>query len=320
MSKWIKIKSFNNAYEAEIRRQLLQNAQIKSVVLNARDSLFLFGNVDLYVSEENEKKALNILQQFQGLTKINSFILKKPIELFQKILEENGFETVLKQIENEKFIVDNYELYVKNEDALNAVPYVTGEELKDWSKIDTAEKVRQTRYKVELLADHGIEALTTKKKDADFHLEEINIYVKNSDKEKAESLLENLNGWAKIKSYEKHEIAELRTDVLSKHGIRAIMKKTPDNQIELYVKEDKKEKALDVVKATKEWVEVRRYQMFSEADSMQIALHQANIEASVLAIKDSMFLIGGFALYVEKKKLNEAIELLTELEGGKIIE
>ncbi len=320
MSKWIKIKSFSNAYEAEIRKQLLQNAQIQSVVLNARDSLFLFGNVDLYVNEEDEKRALNILEQFQGLTKINSFILKKPVELFQNVLEDNGFETVLKQIDDEKFILDNYELYVKNEDAAKVVPFLTGEKLTDWTKIDTSEKVRQTRYKIELLADNNIEALIIKKKDTDFHLEEINIYVKNSDKEKAANLLENLDGWTKIKTYEKREVAELRTDVLAKHRVRAIMKNVADGKIELFVKNDKKEIALDVVNATKEWVEVRRYSVFTDADNMQDMLHQEDIDASVLAIKDNVFLLGGFALYVEKNKLNEAIEIITNIEGGKIIE
>lgn len=319
MSDWTKIMSFDNMYDAEIRRQLLQNAEIKTVVINARDSLLLVGNVDLYVNANEEKKALTILQQFQGLTKVNSFILKKPIVLFQKILEENGFETTLKEREDDKYILENYELYVKNDQAQQIAPFLTGEKLEGWTKIDVCERVLQTRYKIEILAEKGIEALIIKKKDSDFHTEDVSIFVKNENEQKAKDILTQLKGWAKIKTFKKIEIAELRVDVLSKHGIRGLIVKN-NEQFDLFVKANKEEEALDVMKSTKEWVEVRRYGTALEAEAMLPILHENDIEASVLTIRDSMFLIGGYAMYVEKRMLTEAIELLTETEGGKIIE
>ncbi|MBN2890773.1 MAG: DUF2007 domain-containing protein [Bacteroidales bacterium] len=319
MSNWTKIMSFDNVYEAEIRRQLLQNAEIQSVVVNARDSLFLIGNAELYVSAEDEKKALIILEQFQGLTKINSFILKKPMLLFQKLLKEHNIETVLKERDDDKYIIENYELYINNEQILDAVPYLTGEKLEGWGKVEVCEKVRQTRYRIEMLDEAGIDAIVVKKRDSDFHLEDITIFVEEKNFEKAKTLLSKLENWKKIKTYQKHDVIELKEDILAKEGIRALII-NKNNEFGLYVKENKATKAEDIVKATKEWVEVRRYNTFVEADALLNILLKTDIDASILTIRDSMFLIGGYAIYVEKRKINEAIEILTEAEGGKITE
>ena len=132
MKGWTKIYSFDNQYDAELRKEILKNASINAVVVNAKDSLFLIGNIDLYVEDQNEKKAIYILEQFEGLTKINSFILKKPIENFQKYIETKGIETKLKERTSDKYILENYELYINNELIESIVQYLTGEKITDW--------------------------------------------------------------------------------------------------------------------------------------------------------------------------------------------
>ena len=318
MDNWKKIMSFDNSYEAEIRKQLLQNAEITSVVINARDSLFLIGNVDLYVQKENDKKALIILEQFQGLTKVNSFIMKKPVEQFQQILETYGISTILKEKDNEKYILENYELYVKNEDAAKVVPFLTGN-LKGWSLSIKCDNIRQTQYKIELLNEASIESLIVKKRDSNFHLDDISIFVKDEDLDKANSIITLLDGWVKIRTFQKYENIELKEEILANKGIRAIIVSN-DNEFYLYVKNEQKEKAESIAKATKEWAEIRRFNTFIEAENTLFILKENNIEAGIITIKDSMFLIGGYAVYVEKRKVNESIEILTDVEGGKIIE
>ncbi len=319
MKDWTKILSFDSLYEADIRNQLLQNSGIESVVINTKDSLFLIGSVDLYVNKADEKKALFVIEQFQGLTKINSFLLKKPIENLQNFLTNKGIETILKERDSDNYILENYELYIENEKTQDVVPYLTGEKLDGWSLVDTCSRTRQTRYRVELLETHKIETIVIKKRDSNFHTEEINIYVKSDFLAKAKEILEKLTDWTVVKTFNKFEVAELKEDILGKKGIRGIIKPN-GNQFDLFVKTAKKEEAEDVLKATKEWIEIRRYANFTEAENALLNLEQNGVESSILTIQDSMFMIGGFALYIDKIKVTEAIDILTEFEGGKIIE
>lgn len=318
-SDWIKIISFSSSYEAEIRKQLLSNAGIEAVVINAKDSLFLFGDIDLYVHEKDEKKSMIILEQMQGLTKINSFILKKPIELFQKYLLNNGISTVLKERANDKYILENYELYIENENIEQVVPFLTGEKIKDWTKINTCTRVRQSRYRVELLESKGIESFIIKKRNSDFHLEDISIYVANSNAQKAANILKELSDWTKIRTYSNFETAELKEDILGRNKIRALIIQSA-KKFDVFVEKNQVEQAEDVLKSTKEWVEIQRYNTFIEAEGVLLNLEQNKIDSSILTIRDSMFIIGGYALYVEKIKLNQALEIITKAKGGSIVE
>ena len=40
---WVKIYSFDTQYQAELTKGLLEQNEVKSVVINAKDSLFLIG-------------------------------------------------------------------------------------------------------------------------------------------------------------------------------------------------------------------------------------------------------------------------------------
>ncbi len=319
MEGWTKILSYNNLYEAEISRQLLENAGMPAVVVNARDSLFLTGTIDLYVHTEDEKKALVLLEQFEGLTKINSFILEKPIVNFQNYLKTKGFETFVKERASEKYILDNYELYIDNEKVEEVLPYVTGEKITEYQVVDTVDTVRQARYRVELLDYYKLDNFIIKKRDSDFHLDEIKIYVDNEQADNAKKILTELKDWTKVREYKNFNTAELKEDLLGKNKIRAIIR-NENGKFALYVLTSKKDDAEFLLKANAEWLELRRYKTFVEAEADLIILEQAGIDASILTIRDSMFLIGGYAVYVEKKNLQKAIEILGEAKGGKIVE
>ena len=84
--EWIKLESFDRPHQAEIRKTILEQNNINAVVVNARDSLFLLGDYELYVRREDEKMAHAIIEEFHGLTKVDSFILSKPLENFREIL------------------------------------------------------------------------------------------------------------------------------------------------------------------------------------------------------------------------------------------
>ncbi len=319
MNEWIKIFSFDNVFEAEIRKQLLTSAGIESVVVNARDSLFLVGQVDLYVHQNDEKKAVIILEQMQGITKINSFILKKPVELFQLFLKDKGIDTILKERSDNNYILENFELYVENEKVEQVLPYLTGKKIDSWSKVAVTDHVRQARYRVELLEAYKIPSFIIKKRNSDYHLEEISIYVKNEKSEEAKSILAELKDWTEIREYKKFEVAELKEDVLGRHGIRALIVPKED-AFAFYVLSGKVDEAKDILKANKEWIEVRRYNDFVSAENDLLLLQGNGIDASILTLRDTVFIIGGYALYVEKVKLNEALNLLTEATGGSISE
>ena len=79
MEEWIKIYSFDSQYQAEMSKDLLEQNDVKAVIINAKDSLFLLGEYELYVHSSDEKKAISIINEVKGLTKVDSFIMRGPI-------------------------------------------------------------------------------------------------------------------------------------------------------------------------------------------------------------------------------------------------
>jgi len=58
---WVKIKTFTNAIEAEIVKQMLIEHDINAVVLNKQDSSYLFGKLELYVQQMEESRAKELI-------------------------------------------------------------------------------------------------------------------------------------------------------------------------------------------------------------------------------------------------------------------
>lgn len=60
---WQLIFSSNNLYEIEFFKNYLIENQIESIILNKRDSLYLFGDYELYVTTENLLIAKHLLNK-----------------------------------------------------------------------------------------------------------------------------------------------------------------------------------------------------------------------------------------------------------------
>tara|TARA_B100001029_G_C14870689_1_gene344388 strand:+ start:108 stop:332 length:225 start_codon:yes stop_codon:yes gene_type:complete len=65
-NNWIKIYSDNNPIKVEIIKQMLEEHEIKSVILNTQDSahsMSFGGQIDLYVIKEQKKEAIKYLKE-----------------------------------------------------------------------------------------------------------------------------------------------------------------------------------------------------------------------------------------------------------------
>jgi len=61
---WIKIFSSNNHIEITIISQMLVENNFFPVILNRQDSSYkMFGAIDLYITEEDQEKAIELLKQ-----------------------------------------------------------------------------------------------------------------------------------------------------------------------------------------------------------------------------------------------------------------
>ena len=61
---WAKIYSTTVHYKAEIAKDVLEQADIKSVIVDKKDSAYgVFGEIELYVQRENVVKAKHILNK-----------------------------------------------------------------------------------------------------------------------------------------------------------------------------------------------------------------------------------------------------------------
>lgn len=64
---WKQVFLSGQLYKVEIAKSLLENNGINSVILNQVDSVYkIFGNIELFVREEDEQKALEILKELKN--------------------------------------------------------------------------------------------------------------------------------------------------------------------------------------------------------------------------------------------------------------
>lgn len=64
---WKQVFLSGQLYKVEIAKSLLENNGINSVILNQVDSVYkIFGNIELFVCEEDEQKALEILKELKN--------------------------------------------------------------------------------------------------------------------------------------------------------------------------------------------------------------------------------------------------------------
>jgi hypothetical protein len=59
---WVKIYSSSKQYEVEIISGMLEENGIESVIMNKQDSIYLFGEYELYVMRDEILRAKTLIQ------------------------------------------------------------------------------------------------------------------------------------------------------------------------------------------------------------------------------------------------------------------
>jgi len=62
-SSWVKIYISTQAHKVEIVKSVLEDNNIKSVILNKKDSSYLFGEIELYVKNDDVIRAKHIISK-----------------------------------------------------------------------------------------------------------------------------------------------------------------------------------------------------------------------------------------------------------------
>lgn len=60
---WVLADSYSMAAIAELKKAVLLESNIEAIVLNAQDSSYMFGSVELYVHRDNLIKAKRLLEE-----------------------------------------------------------------------------------------------------------------------------------------------------------------------------------------------------------------------------------------------------------------
>lgn len=61
---WVKHKVYQNAFRAEVVKQMLIENNIPAVLLNKQDSSYLFGVIELYVDRDHQLEAAALIDSF----------------------------------------------------------------------------------------------------------------------------------------------------------------------------------------------------------------------------------------------------------------
>ena len=309
MKNWIKLESYSRLHQAELRKDILEDNGIPSVIINEKDSLFLLGEIELYVKKFDEARARELIDEFRGLSKVNSFVGETQMQLFQALLKAEGIYSIIKKNESTEFVLDNFEVYVNNNDLEQFVEFMQNKLTDEWGKVDTLHKVRQTKYHTDILDEHHIENIIVKRKDSAYHLEKVEVFVKKADVKKAAELLSRLNGWISIRKYDDRHWANIDEDILNEHNIKGIVRKEKDG-FELLVEANYEEQAIDIINTKKDWTVLKTYNSLENALVAKRILAKNEINSVIVNEKDSSFLIGELELFVEVDKKQSAASIL----------
>lgn len=320
MKGWTRINSYSRLYNAELHKDILENNNVNAIILKKRDSAFLIGTIDLYVKNESAEKARALIDEFRGWTKVNSFIKYEQVEQAQIILQNNNINSLLMKKEDSDFLTDNFELFVKNEQAEEARKAL--HDIENWTKIAVFDKQRQALIRVELLEEQDVVPIIIKQRDSDYHLEEVGVLVRNEDVEKAKKIIDEFAGWETIKTYDDIVRAELREDMLFQYGIKAaIVVKERDSddepvKLDLCVERENTDIAKAALEEHTDWRKVSSFNRLHQALYRKEILQQTGIEAIIVQKRDSAFLLGDIQLYVDCDNLEKAIKILEEYENA----
>ena len=63
---WVVVYSSAPLYEAEMIRSLLAGNDIECVIMNKQDSVYMFGDIDVYVPTDESFKAKQLILELKG--------------------------------------------------------------------------------------------------------------------------------------------------------------------------------------------------------------------------------------------------------------
>lgn len=312
MKDWTKINSFNRIEQAELRKQILKDNGINSIILKKKDSAFLWGEIELYVENDKLELARELIDEFRGWTKVNSFSRLKQVEKMQQLLDSAGFETLLLKKENIDYLIDNFELHVKNEEAEKAKQFI--KQLYGWKQVAASDWLPEIVHRVEILDTKKIDSIIVKYRNEDFQIEEVAIYVQDADVDKASVCFQELNNWSCADTRRKERFAKIHAELLERDGIPVIIKGSEASTgYDLFVPDKKLAEAKEYVENHRNWQVLYSFSNTYQADMLKMQLEQAGIESIILQKKDSSFLWGEVEIYVEDENLEDAQNIIKEL-------
>jgi len=323
MKGWKEIASYDRLHQAELRKSILETNGIRAVIINEKDSAFLLGDIQLFVEEENLEKARFILEEFHGWTRINAFSRKEPVENLKQVLEKNEIECKLVQSLISGYFVIQYELYVKNED-VERVRFFTNE-MQGWKKVDFFSSERQATLRIDIFNQEGINAIALKKRDANFNVQEIELYVSPEQYEIAFNISrgKKLDNWELLQTFDNLKKATIREDLLFNHDIDCIIIKHRNESaviesVSLYIRKKDEIQANELIAAHQNWTKIAAFGNIYQAEYYKSILEENNIKVVILNERDRTFLVGEIELYVNDEEIEQAKEILDDFKQAKI--
>ncbi|MBQ4230819.1 MAG: DUF2007 domain-containing protein, partial [Salinivirgaceae bacterium] len=83
---WQLVYSAKSVVEAEMRRAILESAGLEPIVMNKQDSSYLFGDVEVYVSNEQFER-VNVDHTYTGMTTIYDAVRVSKNTIAVKVLD-----------------------------------------------------------------------------------------------------------------------------------------------------------------------------------------------------------------------------------------
>jgi len=314
MKGWTKISTYEGFHLASLHKNLLESYDIKTVLLEKKDTVFLLGEYDIYVEESFAAKATALIDEFSGLIKIVGLNTLKPVSVLKNILDKNEIDSILLTRAEGAQLLYDYELYIYKEQQDQANEVL--QKMDGWAVAGLFEKEDQTLFMVEILANKNIDSIILKKKDSDYHITEVQLWVEQQNLETAKNALNELSGWKKMKTLHKYHQVELHEDLFKRkeRDLLVIKQKdfaSLDSAFDLYVRENEFDELNSLAHQVSDWVKIAVYPEEYLAQLSSGILSDNGIDNVVVTKKDSAFLLGAVELFVERENMEKAEEILT---------
>jgi hypothetical protein len=66
LDNWVPVYSSSQLYEAEMVKNFLTDNDIECVIMNKQDSVYMFGDIEVYVPTNEALKAKQLIIEFKG--------------------------------------------------------------------------------------------------------------------------------------------------------------------------------------------------------------------------------------------------------------